>query len=184
MPQTPLFTGVFQFESTPRCPPTVHRGQSRERPKKNENAMKKQNMKAGVMGGARRCLAQVARKFRDNSDGPALALSVFTMPGPRHCGGVNTTVHSSPQQPDASSSTVEIAVRACARCCGQRVFGCLWFFPRFFPRFSEFSHSIVPQQVATAFTLLFASFPRFPGWVRREIGGLVNGKCNEQISGS
>ena len=146
--------------------------------------MKTQNMKAGVMGGARRRIGQVARKFQNNSDTTALALSVFRMPGLRHCGGVKTTVHSSHEPPDASSSTVQIAVRACARRCGQRVFGCLWFFPRFFPRFSEFSHSIVPQRVATAFRLLFASFPRFPGWVRREIGGLVNGKCNEQISGS
>jgi hypothetical protein len=61
--------------------------------------MKEQNMKARVMGGARRCLAQVARKVQDNSDTAALALSVFTMPGPRHCGGVKTTVNSSHQLP-------------------------------------------------------------------------------------
>jgi hypothetical protein len=146
--------------------------------------MKKQNMKAGVMGGARRCLAQVAREFQNNSDTAALGLSVFTMAEARHCGGVKTTVHSSHQRPEASAATVQPALRVCARCWGQRVFGCLWFFPRFFPRFSEFSHSIVAQQVATAFRLLFASFPRFPGEVRGEMGALVNGKWNEQISGS
>ena len=145
--------------------------------------MKTQNMKARVMGGTGRCIEGDARKFQNNPDTATLALSVFTMPGPRHCGGVNTTVHSSHQLPE-SSPTVQPAVRVCARCCGQRVFGCLWSIPRFFPRFSKFSHSVVPQQVATAFRLLFASFPRFPGEVRGEIGVLVNGKRNEQISGS
>jgi len=61
------------------------------------DVMKTQNMKARVMGGVGRCLVQVARKLRDNSDGPALALSVFTMPGPRHCGDViKARIHSAP----------------------------------------------------------------------------------------
>jgi hypothetical protein len=50
--------------------------------------MKTQNMKARVMGGAGRCIEGDTRKFQNNPDTATLALSVFTMPGPRHCGGV------------------------------------------------------------------------------------------------
>ena len=50
------------------------------------NAMKTQNMKAGVMGGARQCLVQVARKIQRNSDARALAMSVFMMPRPPYRG--------------------------------------------------------------------------------------------------
>ena len=59
--------------------------------------MKTQNMKARVIGGAGRCIEGDARKFQNNPDTAALALSVSTMPGPRHCGDViKARIHSAP----------------------------------------------------------------------------------------
>ena len=49
---------------------------------------------------------------------------------------------------------------------------------------SERLQSIQWQGDSVYFMPFFGPKPRFPGWVRGAMGVLVNGKCNEQISGS
>jgi hypothetical protein len=139
------------------------------------NAMKTQNMKAGVMGGARRCLVQVARKFQSNSDACALGLSVFTMQGPRHRGGVNTTVHSSHQLPGRA-----LVFSEAAESIGKSPAAIDRLTERGFRNKtrndSETLQSIQPQGQSVAITPFFCPKPQNP----RPVKGRMVRRCNKR----